>query len=149
MVSNNAAVTRSAVLRWTGSCIANPFCSLAIRCLRKAGAGISFSPTLHLLPRDVTLTDEGQMKQEEIAKDSSGPLFRPMKSGKDVYGGWTEASKTAGKWEGETLESSDGESRSTKHPLGMAAGIAVPVGMGLAYWLRRRQQKKDRWEQAA
>lgn len=91
-------------------------------------------------------TQNAQMKQKEHAKGSSGSLFRPMKSGKDVYGGWTDASRSSTEWDpGEAAE----ESSSRKSTFGKVAGIAVPIGMGVAYFLRRRQQRKDRWQQVA
>jgi len=94
-------------------------------------------------------TQSAQMRQKERAKDSSGSLFRPMmKKGKDVYGGWTVASRKSRDWERGAAVSGE-ESGGTKNRLGVLAGIAVPLGMGLAYLWRRRQQQRGRWEQAA
>lgn len=93
-------------------------------------------------------TQKAQMRQKESAKDSSGSLFRPMKGGKDVYGGWTNASQSSAEWETESGGSA-AENGGAKHRLGRIAGFAVPVGMGVAYLLRRRKQHRDRWEQAA
>jgi NAD(P)-dependent dehydrogenase (short-subunit alcohol dehydrogenase family) len=94
-------------------------------------------------------TQKAQMKNTESAKDSSGSLFRPMKSGKDVYGGWTDANHSSTEWEGARGELSSDTGSTGKRVFSVVAGIAVPVGMGLAYFLRRRQQQRDRWEQAA
>lgn len=94
-------------------------------------------------------TQKAQMKQKQSAKDSSGSLFKPMKSGKDVYGGWTKANKSTADWESEGAELSTENGGAAKHTLGTVAGIAVPVGMGVAYLLRRRRQQRDRWEPAA
>lgn len=94
-------------------------------------------------------TQKAQMKEKESAKDSSGSLFRPMKSGKDVYGGWTNASQSTANWESEAREPSGEHGSATKHRFGVVAGIAVPAGMGVAYLLRRRNQRRERWEQAA
>jgi short-subunit dehydrogenase len=94
-------------------------------------------------------TQKAQMSQKESAKDSSGSLFRPMKSGKEVYGGWTNANQSSADWESENRELSPEKGSAAKRTLGMVAGIAVPLGMGVAYLLRRRMQQRDRWEQAA
>ncbi len=94
-------------------------------------------------------TQKAQMGQKESAKSSSGSVFRPMKSGKDVYGGWTDASQSAGSWRSEIANSTTDTGSGSKHRTGVLAGIAVPVGMGIAYWLRQRKQHRDRWEQAA
>jgi short-subunit dehydrogenase len=94
-------------------------------------------------------TQSSQMKQKERAKDSSGSLFRPMKRGKEVYGGWTAASKRTADWERQGGELPEEDSGGAKHTAGVLAGIAVPVGMSVAYLLRRRQQRRERWEQAA
>ncbi len=98
-------------------------------------------------------TQKAQMGQKESAKDSSGSLFRPMKSGKEVYGGWTDASQSTAGWESENAELSSENGHAAKRTVGVVAGIAVPVGMGIAYLLRRRMQQRmqqrDRWEQAA
>jgi short-subunit dehydrogenase len=83
-------------------------------------------------------THKAQMGQEESAADSSGSLFRPMKSGRDIYGGLRS----------ETRETSDDH----KHGMGLLGsvlGVAVPVGMGVAYLLRRRSHSGESWEQAA
>ncbi len=95
------------------------------------------------------MAQRAQMKQKESAKDSSGSLFRPMKSGKDVYGGWTDASQSSAGWESENAELSTESGSAATRTMGVVAGIAVPVGMGIAYLLRRRMQQRDRWEQAA
>lgn len=92
---------------------------------------------------------KAQMKQKERAKDSTGSLFQPMKSGKNVYGGWTKANKSSADWETENAELSRENGGAAKHALGTVAGIAVPVGMGVAYFLRLRKQRRGRWEQAA
>jgi short-subunit dehydrogenase len=94
-------------------------------------------------------TQKAQMGQTESAKDSSGSLFRPMKSGKEVYGGWTGASQSSADGQSENYELSEENGSSGKHTMGVVAGIAVPVGMGIAYWLRQRKQQRDRSEQAA
>lgn len=94
-------------------------------------------------------TQKSQMRQKESAEDSSGSLFRPMKSGKEVYGGWTNANQSSADWESAGGQLSTDDNSPAKRTLGVVAGIAVPVGMGLAYWMRRRQQQRDRWEQAA
>jgi short-subunit dehydrogenase len=94
-------------------------------------------------------TQKSQMAQKESAKESSGSLFRPMKSGKDVYGGWTSASQSIANWESKGEELSTEDRNAGKHTMGVVAGLAVPVGMGLAYLLRRRMQQRDRWDQAA
>jgi len=91
-------------------------------------------------------TQKAQMGQKESARDSSGSLFRPMKGGKNAYSGWTDASQSSADWESESETENGG---TAKHTLGKVAGIAVPVGMGVAYLLRRRKQQRDRWEQAA
>jgi short-subunit dehydrogenase len=94
-------------------------------------------------------TQKAQMGQKESAKSSSGSVFRPMKSGKDVYGGWTGAGQSSADWRSELAEPSIDSGSGAKRSVGVVAGIAVPVGMGIAYWLRQRRQRKDRWEQAA
>lgn len=93
-------------------------------------------------------TQNAQMQQTEKAKDSSGSLFRPMKGGKDVYGGWTDANQSSAEWESENAQLSS-ENEGGNHIWGKVAGIAVPVGMGIAYLVRRRQQQRDRCEPAA
>jgi hypothetical protein len=72
-----------------------------------------------------------------------------MKSGKEVYGGWTDASQRTGSSESETAELSAENGGASRRTAGVVAGIAVPVGMGIAYLLRRRMQQRDRWEPAA
>lgn len=94
-------------------------------------------------------TQKAQMQQKESAKESSGSLFKPMKAGKEVYGGWTDANETSADWHRQSAELSTEDGSSTKSTMGMLAGLAVPVGMGIAYLLRRRMQQRDRWEQAA
>ncbi len=94
-------------------------------------------------------TQKAQMGQKESAKDSSGSLFRPMKKGNNVYGGWTKANQSTADWEGEDRELASDEGSSGGSTLGVVAGILVPVGMGVAYLLRQRKQRSDRWEQAA
>jgi len=94
-------------------------------------------------------THKAQMEQKESAKDSSGSLFRPMKSGKDVYGGWTDASQSPANWESDDAELSSENGNAARRTFGAIAGIAVPIGMGLAYLMRQRKQRRDRWEQAA
>lgn len=63
-------------------------------------------------------THKAQMKQTATSRDKSGSVFRPMRSGTDVYGGWTEK-RNGGK-------------------LGKVLGIAVPIGVGAAYLLTQR-----------
>lgn len=92
---------------------------------------------------------KAQMSQNESAKDSSGSLFRPMKSGKGVYGGWTDANQTSADWHYESAEIRNESGSATKRGIGAIAGIAVPIGMGIAYLLRRRMQQRSRWDQAA
>lgn len=74
---------------------------------------------------------KAQMQQEETASDSSGSLFRPMKSGDDVYA------------------SSDAGEGGSGGRFGMLAGIAVPAVMGLVYILQRRKQGGNLREWAA
>ena len=94
-------------------------------------------------------THKAQMKNKESAKESSGSLFKPMKSGKGVYGGWTDANETSADWHRQSAEPSIEEGGSAKSTMSVLAGIAVPIGVGVAYLLRRRMQQRDRWEQAA
>jgi hypothetical protein len=94
-------------------------------------------------------TQKAQMGQKESAKESSGSLFRPMKSGKDVYGGWTDANRSGADWERGTAELSTENGGAAKRTMGAVAGLAVPIGMGVAYLLRRRMQQRNDWEQAA
>lgn len=94
-------------------------------------------------------TQKAQMGQKESAKSSSGSIFRPMKSENDIYGGWTDADEGRSDWRSEIAEPSTENGSRAKQTAGVLAGIAVPVGMGIAYWLRQRKQQKDRWEQAA
>lgn len=93
-------------------------------------------------------TQKAQMGQKESAKSSSGSVFRPMKSGKDVYGGWTNANQSTADWRSK-IDKSSTDSGGGKRTASVLAGIAVPVGMGIAYWLRQRRQQRDRWEPAA
>ncbi len=86
-------------------------------------------------------TQKAQMGQKESAKDSSGSLFRPMKKGNNVYGGWTKANQSTADWEGEDRELASDEGSSGGSTLGVVAGILVPVGMGVAYLLRQRKQR--------
>ena len=96
-------------------------------------------------------TQKAQMGQRESAKSSSGSVFRPMKSGNDVYGGWTGASQSGADWRSEITEApvDVGSNSGARRTAGVVAGIAVPIGMGIAYWLRQRKQQRERWEQAA
>jgi short-subunit dehydrogenase len=82
-------------------------------------------------------THKAQMEQEESAADSSGSLFRPMKSGRQVYG---------------ALEQQQESSDDHKHGMGKfgtVVGVAVPIAMGVAYLMRRRAHTGENWEQAA
>jgi hypothetical protein len=78
-------------------------------------------------------THKAQMKQKESAASSSGSVFRPMKSGADVRGGWNKS--------GERREEVD-ESSGSK--LRAVLGMAVPAAMGLAYVLQRRRRSHDK-----
>jgi short-subunit dehydrogenase len=70
-----------------------------------------------------------QMNQEGSAKDSPGSVFRPMKTGDDVRGGWRDGDG----------QGPDTESEGSGSALTAVLGLAVPVAMGLAYVLSRRR----------
>jgi len=71
---------------------------------------------------------KAQMKQSKRARDKSGSVFTPEETGTGVYGGWNE---------------SNGK-------LGKILGIAVPLGMGAAYFaLRRTRSRQDENRRAA
>ncbi len=61
---------------------------------------------------------QAQMKQKKSAADKSGSVFKPMKEGTELYGGWAEK-KRRGK-------------------LATLLGVAVPVGMGAVYFALQR-----------
>jgi short-subunit dehydrogenase len=77
-------------------------------------------------------THKSLMTQKESASDNSGSVFRPMKSGTDVRGGWKKSGEPV-----EEVEDSSGSK------LGAVLGMAIPAAMGLAYVLQRRRRMKD------
>jgi short-subunit dehydrogenase len=83
-------------------------------------------------------THKAQMGQSESESESSGSLFRPMKSGTQVYGGLQSESQETGE-----------DHKHGMGKFGTVAGIAVPIAMGVAYLMRRRTQTGTNWEQAA
>lgn len=75
---------------------------------------------------------KSQMSQKDTAASSSGSVFRPMKSGTDVRGGWEKS--------GEPRED---VTESSGSKLGAVLGMAIPAAMGLFYMLERRRRTKD------
>jgi len=63
-------------------------------------------------------THRSQFTESPDAAEKSGSVFRPMRSGTDLYGGWTEK-RNGGK-------------------LRKVLGVAVPIGVGAAYLLTQR-----------
>jgi hypothetical protein len=72
---------------------------------------------------------KAQMGQKESAADHSGSVFKPMDSGTDVYGGWTDKGN-GGK-------------------LATILGLAVPLGMGAVYLAFQRARNRRELERAA
>lgn len=100
---------------------------------------------------------KAQAKEQERASDSSGSVFRPMRSGRGVHGsaqrrdqgrsGWM-----SGNWRQHLTnwpQQHEEEGRSGKRVLGAAVSIAVPVVMGVAYLVQSRRRSLEKWEQAA
>jgi hypothetical protein len=73
---------------------------------------------------------KAQMKQKKSAPDKSGSVFEPMKSGREVYGGWADKRSNGGK-------------------LATVLGVAVPVGMGAVYFALQRKRGRRNLEEVA
>lgn len=74
---------------------------------------------------------KAQMKQKRFASDKSGSVFKPMRSGTDVYGGWSEKRSGGG------------------GKLATVLGMAVPIGMGAVYFALQRKRGRPDLEEVA
>ena len=75
---------------------------------------------------------QSQMKQKKSALDQAGAVLEPMSSGTDIYGGWLE------------------KQHNGMGKLGTVLGIAVPIGMGAAYYaLHRARSRRSEYQSAA
>ena len=79
---------------------------------------------------------KAQMEQTETAGDDSGSLFKPMKSGRQVYGGWNSDEKQ------------EESSRGGGSKWGVFVGMAVPAAMGLTYLLQRQRNRRQEGQAA-
>jgi short-subunit dehydrogenase len=73
---------------------------------------------------------KSQMEQAGSARNSSGSVLNPVRSGTEVYGGWLEGQRSGG-----TLKT--------------VLGIGVPIGIALALWARRRIEDREQLSHAA
>jgi short-subunit dehydrogenase len=96
--------------------------------------GERLSPKL-MAKRMAKQTHKSQMNQKETADDSSGSVFRPMKGGTDVRGGW--------KKNADRYEDADEMTDSSGSRVGAVLGMAVPAAMGLLFLLQQRRRMKD------
>jgi short-subunit dehydrogenase len=69
---------------------------------------------------------KAQMKQKKSAPEKSGSVFKPMRSGTELYGGWADKKSSGGS------------------KLATVLGVAVPIGMGAVYFaLQRKRGRRD------
>ncbi len=110
----------------------NPQDEVVVGASGKVGSwGERLSPKL-MAKQMAKRTHKSQMQQEETAQSNAGSLFRPMKSGTEIRGGWEKSG-----------ERSEEPEESSGSKLGAVLGMAVPAAMGLAYLLQLRRRKKD------
>lgn len=82
-------------------------------------------------------THSSQIEQPDSAAESSGSVFKPMKSGKEVRGGWLAPGESAKSAEDKKLPYRTGSN------VGAVLKFAIPIGMSLAYMALQRARSRS------